>query len=250
MNLRRRQTSQQYHSALWESYAHPRPIPKTLATLKKWGGRGHHILDVGCGSGFYAQFFRQQGNLVVGVDITPQGVAATRQRGLEALIANLEAGLPFASQTFDMVTCVEVVEHLLQPERALEEIHRVLRPQGQLIVTTPNYSYWALRLLYLAGMPPVGLGRYYGEDTPPWREPHIRFFNPQSLRNFLSQGGFEPAELRSTFVAFPSGLAPYLPRPLGLPLRVLGKLIGNLEFLGDTWPSLLAAGMLVRAVKR
>lgn len=239
-----------FNEALTDLFARPQPLTKPLRLFKGWAGSGKRILDVGCGSGFYAELFQSWGNEVVGLDITREGVVATRRRGVQAMLCDVETPLPLSSASFDMVLCLELFEHLLQPELALSEAHRVLKEGGTLILTTPNYAYWSLRLLYLWGIPPVGLERYYTDrDVPPWREPHIRFFTPGSLRDFLELGGFKVVEMRASHVAFPSGLAIYLPWLLGLPLRVMGKLCGNLELMGDLWPSLLAAGLLMRATK-
>jgi len=241
-----------------ENFAQPRPIPKSLDVLRHWMGSGHRAIDVGCGSGFYTELCRQCGNAVTGVDLTSQ-VQAVHARSLDVCQGSVEGSLPFATGCFTLALCIEVVEHLLQPDLMLAEIYRVLQPGGTLILSTPNYSYWVWRLRYLVGYLPVGVQarhfaglvrRVSAVGPPPWRDPHIRFFNPAIIRTFLHQSGFTVEEIRGTFVAFPAGLAPYLPLLPALSLRVIGKLIGNLEFLGDHYPDLLAAGMLVRATRR
>jgi SAM-dependent methyltransferase len=230
---------------------------KVDRVLTEWIGSSQRVIDIGCGDGFYADFCRGLGNSVVGIDITQQ-VQSAHNLALDVCQGNVEGDLPFPDATFSLALCIEVVEHLLQPEKMLAEIKRVLKPGGVLIITTPNYAYWALRLLYLFGCLPVGLPsncftglrqRDANYSVPPWRDPHIRFFTPEILRRCLQECGFATQSLRATFVAFPSGLAPHLPFWLGLPLRAIGKLIGNLEFLGDRAPTLLAAGLLVKAVK-
>lgn len=248
---------QEFNESHIGGFSNPRPISKVKRVLEEWMGSGHEAVDVGCGSGFYSQLCSELGNKMVGIDITSQ-VHTAKTRALEVCLGNVEA-LPFPNEKFTLALSIEVVEHLMRPELMLEEISRVLKTGGVLIITTPNYSFWVLRLLYLFGHPPVGLEtRFYvgwlkrksGPFTPPWRDPHIRLFNPRILRRFLESYGFEVVSIRSSFVAFPSGLAPFLPLALGLPLRIVGKLISNLDFLGDYFPSLLGAGLLVKAVKR
>lgn len=226
--------------------------------LRHWIGPGHCVIDVGCGSGLLTDFCKSQGNQVIGIDITSQ-VKTTRTRSLDVVQGDIEQVFPFPDETFSLAICIEVVEHLLQPDRMLGEIYRVLKPGGILILSTPNYAYWVLRVLYLFGQLPVGLpGRHYkglfrrvSDSYPlPWRDPHIRFFSPSIIKRFLNEYGFQIESIRASFVAFPSGLAPYLPFVFGLPLRVVGKLIGNLTYLGDIFPSLLAAGLFVKAIKR
>jgi SAM-dependent methyltransferase len=251
-------TIQGFNESHIEIFAAPHPVAKTVRVLKEWMGARHRAIDVGCGAGYYADLCLAQGNSVIGIDLTSQVVFA-RQRGLNVCQGNIEGHLPFPDDTFSLALCSEVIEHLLEPEKMLAEIRRILQPGGILILTTPNYGFWTLRILYLFGHPPVGLPvrhfnglfrRAADNSAPPWREPHIRFFTPSILQRLLGECGFEVARIRSTFVGFPSALAPYLPWLLGLPLRVIGKLIGNLEYLGDAFPSLLAAGILVKAVKR
>jgi len=250
---------QEWNERYASKFAAAEAVPRAQRILLSLVGSGQRVLDVGCGSGFYTTQFRDLGNRMAATDITLEGVHAVVQMGIPVTLSDVEKGLPFADGSFDMVTFIEVVEHLLRPDQALREIHRVLRPGGLLLLTTPNYAHWVLRVLYLFGVLPVGLrsrpytgfsSRHQAENIPPWLDPHIRLFSPRSLRDYLDQGGFELLKLRSTFVAFPSGLAPYLPFLPGLPLRILGKLLGNLEFAGDRFPSLLAAGIMAQAVKK
>ena len=252
-------TIQEWNERYALKFAGAEALPRAQRVLLSLVGSGQRVLDVGCGSGFYTTQFRDLGNKMAATDITVEGVRTVVQTGVPVTLSDVEKGLPFADESFDMVPFIEVVEHLLRPDLALREIRRILRPGGLLLLTTPNYAHWVLRLLYLFGVLPVGLrsrpyagfaSRRQADTIPPWLDPHIRFFSPHSLRDYLSDGGFDLLLLRSTFVAFPSGLAPYLPFFLGFPLRVLGKLLGNPDFAGDHFPSLLAAGMMVKAVKR
>ena len=252
--------SQQDFNRLYvEKFATAKPVLRAQKILLSLVGTGHTLLDVGCGSGYYTRQFRDLGNQVFGIDLTAEGVHAVQTLDIPACVANLELALPFEGQSFTAVTFIEVIEHLLRPDFALREIHRVLKPGGTLILTTPNYAYWLLRILYLCGILPVGLkprpyigfrSRQAAERIDAWQDPHIRFFSPSLIRQLLAQSGFKSIQLRSTFVSFPSGLATYLPWLPGLPLRMIGKLIGNLDWLGDYYPSLLAAGMMIKAIKR
>lgn len=253
------QQIQDFNRRYAHKFATAKPILRAQQVLLSLIGTGQTLLDVGCGSGFYTAQFRDLGNEVIGVDLTPEGARAVQMLGIPAYVVNLEQGLPFKDNSFDAVTFIEVIEHLLRPDLAVREIHRVMKPDAALILTTPNYAYWVLRFLYLFGNPPVGLrsrpyagfrSRQPAEEIEAWLDPHIRFFTPRTVRRLLFQCGFKVVQLRSTCVAFPSGLAPYIPFLPGLALRVIGKLIGNLEFLGDRFPSLLAAGIMIRAIKQ
>lgn len=104
------------------------------------------MLDAGCGTGLNLASLPAGS---VGIDLNPRNLAVVRQR-LPAHVAvqgDIE-NMPFAASTFSTVVCTEVLEHVPYPERALAEIHRVLRPGGLLIGSVPARSaIWRLRFL-------------------------------------------------------------------------------------------------------
>jgi SAM-dependent methyltransferase len=100
---------------------------------------GKKVLDVGCGNGYVLSRYAREGADVSGVDITPTGVELTRKRfelmGLEGdfWVASAE-DLPFADASFDCVSSTGVIHHTPSTENAIEEIYRVLKPGGRLIL--------------------------------------------------------------------------------------------------------------------
>jgi len=105
---------------------------------------GKDILDAGCGSGAILEFLGHK--KVTGVDIGRGFIQFCSLKYPHAKFyeANLEK-LPFEDNSFDTVICSEVIEHLEHPEKAIREFRRVLRSNGELILTTPNFSFrWAL----------------------------------------------------------------------------------------------------------
>jgi len=110
---------------------------------------GRDVLDAGCGVGWgtvrLARFARQ----AVGVDIDEAAVSNARERAAgraEFVVGDLLA-LPFPERSFDLVVCFEAIEHVAEPQKALDELRRVLRPDGLLAVSSPN------RGVYPAGNP-------------------------------------------------------------------------------------------------
>jgi SAM-dependent methyltransferase len=91
---------------------------------------GDRILDVGAGSGHYRAFFRQQEYLAI-----DRGYEQKDLAGLSA-VADI-AAIPFAGEAIDSAVCMEVLEHVPDPFRILNEINRVLRPGAHVLVSTP-----------------------------------------------------------------------------------------------------------------
>lgn len=103
------------------------------------GISGKKVLDVGCGEGTLLELIRRKGNDVAGVDISHSGVDKTKAKGVICFLADISnERLPFYDDEFDMVTCLETVEHVENPLRCLQEIKRVLKADGTLIISIPN----------------------------------------------------------------------------------------------------------------
>lgn len=93
----------------------------------------NRILDVGCGRGFVEQVVHAGGGTYIGMDFV-QSRAGFR------FVLGEAARLPFASSSFDGVFCIDAFEHIADPESAVAEFHRVLRPGGFAFLSVPNYS--------------------------------------------------------------------------------------------------------------
>lgn len=107
--------------------------------------RGDRLLDIGCGDGAYTVRLAGGFSSVDAIDVQDGPLALFRERidGTPAAgqitIGEMSAAkLDYPDDTFDMVTAIEVLEHVTELDQALEEIHRVLKPGGRFAFTTPN----------------------------------------------------------------------------------------------------------------
>lgn len=105
---------------------------------------GAQILDAGCGSGRTLEELVDYGE-VHGVELNSEAAELARGRGHgEVLVGRLEE-LPFADATFDLITCLDVIEHTPDDLATLTELRRVTRPGGWLLLTVPAYqALWSL----------------------------------------------------------------------------------------------------------
>jgi ubiquinone/menaquinone biosynthesis C-methylase UbiE len=100
------------------------------------------VLDAGCGTGSLMDRLRERSDVeVTGIDVAPEALAFSRKRGQDRLIQGDLTALPFATASFDLVTALEVVEHVESDETALAELCRVLKPGGTLLLSVPAYRF-------------------------------------------------------------------------------------------------------------
>jgi glycosyltransferase involved in cell wall biosynthesis/ubiquinone/menaquinone biosynthesis C-methylase UbiE len=148
------------------------------------------VLDLGCSGGLFAEQMRKLGHTVTGVDYIE--VPGVRERTDRFLKADLNQGLPSELDgPFDLVVAGDVVEHLVDPERMLREVQRVLRPGGELVLSVPNFGHWYSRLR-------VAVGAFDYDRRGILDETHLRFFSRSSLRRMIRNAGYDLLELRST----------------------------------------------------
>jgi SAM-dependent methyltransferase len=105
---------------------------------------GSRVLDAGCGSGRTLVELADYGE-VTGIELNDEAAELARDRGLgEVVVGRLEE-LPWDDGTFDLITCLDVIEHVPDDVGALRELLRVSRPGGWLLVTVPAYqALWSL----------------------------------------------------------------------------------------------------------
>jgi SAM-dependent methyltransferase len=166
-----------YDDELWEHVpAHPGPPPAHLVRFVRGLGHVERALDVGCGDGRLTAQLDAAALTAADVSAVALRRAAARLPGARLVELEPDAAFPLDDAAFDLVLCAETVEHVRDVQLFLSEIRRVLRPGGELALTTP------------AAGP---LGR--PEDP---LSPHLRRFTRRSLTRVLGELGFELRSLR------------------------------------------------------
>ncbi len=175
-----------------------REIAPLLAQLPK---RPLRVLELGCGTGATLAWLRSQTQVehVSGVELFADAAQQAQQHAERILQGNLEqmldAGtLPFQAGEFDLILCMDVLEHLIDPWRVTRACAAWLRPGGVMIASIPNVRNWrALGPLLFAA-------RWEYAEAGILDRTHLRFFTRASARALLSQAGLQiEAEQRLPF---------------------------------------------------
>ncbi len=178
-------------------------VQQTVKWLPKLGT----LLEIGVWDGSIIRAYRPhfQGRLA-GTDLNMEIMAKALPLLDEAKACDLNHdSLPWTENTFDVVVCNEIIEHIFDTDRLLEELHRVLKPQGKLILSTPNLASLPNRICLLFGWQPFGTEvssrrSNYGNPLRKSLNPagHIRVFTQKALLEILRENGFVVEEVKAT----------------------------------------------------
>ncbi|MSO20630.1 MAG: methyltransferase domain-containing protein [Acidobacteria bacterium] len=129
-------------------------------------------LDVGCRDGYWSERLKEKHYAVDSCDIEPHYAGATQ--------VDVNLKLPFAESSLDLIWCTEVIEHLLNPAFTVSEFKRILKPGGQLVMTTPNQGFWVFRIIERLGIPMATLEN----------EDHHSFFTYATMGDLVGKCNF------------------------------------------------------------
>jgi methionine biosynthesis protein MetW len=189
---------------------------------------GLNVLELGGGIGELSRRMSARGMDVTFVDLSEHNIRNAQAMGMEAHRLDLNLGLPtFAAGRFDGVVMLEIIEHVVAAEQLLDEVNRVLKPGGFLILSTPNFAFFLNRLRILRG----GLSGDEGY--------HYRFFTVKSLARQLRNAGFSIERSADTMPAFVVNL---------IRSRIMGRSRIHVHVPGLVAP-LLAHTLIVKARK-
>ena len=164
--------------------------------------KGQKILELGCGEGLLGKRIKAEtGGEVYGVDISESGVRAARKKGIRARVSDLNNRLPYPDYTFNLIVSDQVIEHVYRTDHLMDEIYRILKPDGIVITITPNLSFWLNRILFIIGIYPLfleagesskGYGTRFLKKYIQDKESvgHIHVFNKHALADIFYAHGF------------------------------------------------------------
>jgi len=134
--------------------------------LRSHTGQPVRILDVGCGKGFFLRDFsdelschQQMIGRAVGIDLIKSSgnIFSQFPDKFEFVEGSVDGEpLPFDHDTFDIISCNHILEHIFETEKLLREVRRVATPNGLIIISVPNIAAWINRILFLFGSQPLG----------------------------------------------------------------------------------------------
>jgi SAM-dependent methyltransferase len=176
-----------YDDELWQLVPEdPGPPPRHIERFVRSLGQPGRALDLGCGDGRLTASLAAHD--LVAADVSAVALERARWRVPHARMVELDpdAPLPLEDGTFELVLCAETLEHVRDTALLLSEVRRVLRPGGELALTTPAHGR-PCGLAILA----LGFERRFDPLSP-----HLRFLSRRSLRRLLDDMGFELVWLR------------------------------------------------------
>lgn len=161
----------------WDPESEFRPLHQINPLRLEWidalaGLRGKRVLDVGCGGGILAEAMARRAGYVTGIDLAQRPLGVARLHALEQGVANLDyqevAAEDLAAQspeTFDVVTCMEMLEHVPEPASTVRACARLVKPGGWVFFSTINrnpksFLFAIVGAEYVLGLLPKGTHEY------------------------------------------------------------------------------------------
>ncbi len=148
---------------------------------------GQHVLDVGCGGGILSESMALEGAVVTGLDVEPEAIAAAKAHAKTKVLQLNYVCQPietFDAQGFDLVTCMEMLEHVHEPQLVIEHCARLLKPGGYLFLSTINRTWQAYAGAIIAA-------EYLFSLLPRQTHDYQKFIKPSELAAMVRAVGLE-----------------------------------------------------------
>ena len=149
--------------------------------IRDYGKRRLNVLDFGCGTGILISEFAKDGHNAIGVELSRWASEFGRKRYHVNIMEGDVCEVDLPENSFDVITMMNSIEHLLDPLMFLERLYRLLKKEGIIVIATPNGDCIAARLFGKSW-------RYYLPNE------HLYIFSPRSLRLSIERAGFTPVD--------------------------------------------------------
>jgi SAM-dependent methyltransferase len=142
------------------------------------------LLDLGCSSGSFLEFMRSQSWKLYGIEMSPEGARTAEERSEAQVFVGNVLDAPFPRDSFDVITCFDVLEHLYEPKQVMARVGEWLKPGGIFYVLVPNVDSAEARVF----------GSYWhGLELPR----HLFHYSPASLRFLAGSAGLRELSLET-----------------------------------------------------
>ena len=161
---------------------------------------GRRALDVGCGAGLLAEPLARMGAKVTAIDAAPELIEAAKAhaagQGLD--IDYRAVGVEALKGKYDLVTSMEVIEHVVEPQAFIDALAARLAPGGLMILSTPNRTAWSKLLT-------ITLAEGFGQ-IPKGTHDFDKFIDPDTMRGLLAHAGLEVIDFEGIAMSPTRGL--------------------------------------------
>lgn len=193
---------------------------------------GSKVLELGCATGYITKLLSENACEVTGVELDKTAGGQAKKYAKKIIIGDLNYPSTLGiKETYDIILCLDVIEHLIQRNQLLKACKTWLKPGGTLILSTPNIAHLKVRLALLQG-------KFTYEKIGIMDETHVHFYTKETLVKEFLDAGFTIAEIQGSSDL---GQLPLLGRILRkLPKKVQHSIV-------TLWPTLLSVQWLVTA---
>ncbi len=141
------------------------------------------VLDVGCGDGALFHLIKDKCNEYYGTDISKTALSLIKDKKVKAKVVNINTEkLPFKDNFFDYTICLDVIEHVFDPVKLVDELFRVTKPEGDVIISTPNIRCYKHIISLVRGRFPKTSG-----DQEHYDGGHLHYFTYKDIIDLCSK---------------------------------------------------------------
>ncbi len=202
--------------------------------------RGELVLDVGCGRAFDAMRLARDGGKAIGLEPSGKMIAEAKRHvgdGGVSLVRGIGEALPFKRRSIDKVMCKGSLDHFVDPEKTIEEMHHVLKPEGEAVIAIANFASLGCRLGRI--WYPIGKRLPFGgkNEKPHWDIPtdHTYKFDYPLLKSMVGRH-FEVKKIVGISLLWE---APFWGKTLALlPRRISATMLALGDRIGRRFPSM------------